>query len=236
MTSTPIARIIDRARINCSSATDGIIRLEFYNALNEFLQRSNIWLFELPMQIVRETNDYVVNTGQNVAINRLMNLGQVNSTIVLEYAPTDPPQYLIDANPQSGAEINNPLFRTPRAGVLLNAGTTNPVVRIRTNPGNEIWVATFALSIIDPLDADGLPVVPAWIIQKYQDAIGDGVISRLMAQTGKPHSNSQGAAFHGRKFNQGVGLAREEIRTMLTFGGQAWRFPGGWNSYNPRLY
>ena len=36
MTTTPIARIIDRVRYNCPGALDGIVRLELYNSLQEF--------------------------------------------------------------------------------------------------------------------------------------------------------------------------------------------------------
>ena len=184
------------------------------------------------------TNDYLIDTGQNVVVNRLMGIARVEPYpgVSLEYAPTNPPQFLIDSNPQTGSQINNPLFRTPREAVLLNAGTPTPVLRIFHNPGpNQLWVATLALNIVDPLDADGLPIVPQSIMEKYKDAIGDGAISRLMAQGGKPYSNEQGAAFHGRKFNQGVGLARQEVRDMFTYGGQRWTYPIGWRSYKPRL-
>lgn len=237
MTTTPIARVIDRVRYNCPGALDGLVRLELYNAMSEFFARSNIWLFELPVYTVRETNDYIVDTGQDVLVNRLMAISEIAPQPIapLEYAPTNPPQFLADVNPPSGPEVNNPLFRVPRGGVLLNAGTPNPIIRIAFNPGQRVWVATLALNVSDPLDADGLPIVPAWIMEKYKDAIGDGVISRMMTQAGKPYSNQQGAAFHGRKFNQGVGLARQEARDMFTYNGQRWSFPEGWSSRYMRL-
>lgn len=239
MTTTPLARIIDTVRINCPGYVDGTVRLELYNTLNEFFQRTNVWLFELPLTIVPETNDYVLDTGQNVVINRLMSLGEMQRSpnLVLEYAPTNPPQFLLDANSQNGPEVNNWRFRTPQAGILLNAGVATPVLRIGFNPGpSRIWVAVLALNITDPLDADGLPVVPTWIMEKYRDILGHGVISRMMTQAGKPYSNEQGGAFHGRKFNQGVGLAREEVRAMFAYGGQRWAFPGGWTNNRARFY
>jgi hypothetical protein len=238
MTTTPIARMIDRIRYNCPGALDGVVRLELYNAMSEFFQRTNIWLFEVPIEIVPTTNDYVVDTGQNVVVNRLMATARVEPYpgVSLDYAPTDPPQFLIDNNPSTGSQINNPIFRTPREAVLLNAGTPNPVIRIMINPGpNQLWVATLALNIVDPLDADGLPVVPQSIMEKYKDHISAGAISRMMAQGGKPYSNDPGAAYHGRRFNQGVGLARQEVRDMFTYGGQRWVFPRGWARIKSRF-
>jgi hypothetical protein len=239
MTTTPITRIIDRVRYNCPGATEGIMRAEFYNALSEFFGRTNIWLFEMLVPIVAATNDYILDTGQNVVVNRLMGLGRVDPlpSSNIQYAPMDPPQFLMDSNPPSGPTTNNLIFRIAREGMLLNAGTPNPVLRIMFNSGPQIWIATVALNIVDPLDADGLPVVPQWIMEKYKDAIGDGVISRMMTQAGKPYSNEQGAAFRGRKFNQGVGLARQEVRSMLTYGAQRWSYPGGWsNRFGQRMY
>lgn len=235
MTTTPIARVLDRIRYNCPGVLDGIARLELYNSMVEFLQRSNIWLFELPIDIVTTSNDYILDTGQPVVVNRLMGLGCAigSPNLNLAYVPMNPPQFLMDNNPQAGSEVNNPVFRVPRQGILLNAGTPTPVLRIMINPGpNQIYIATLSLCITDPMDADGLPIVPEWIMEKYKDALGDGAISRLMAQGGKPYSNDQGAGFHGRKFNQGVGLARQEVRTMLLYGGQRWVYPRGWTTYS----
>ena len=77
---------------------------------------------------------------------------------------------------------------------------------------------------------------PDWVLEKYLNAIASGVASALMLQPGKPYScQMPGAQYHGRKFNEGVGLARTEIRNMFTYGGQRWNFPGGWNTPRPRL-
>lgn len=239
MTTTNMARLNDLVRMSAPGALDGIIRLQIYEAMKEFFQRSNIWLLELPVFIVGATNDYQLATGQNVIINRLMSLERPRSPPPPlgpwppAYVPMCPPQYLTvqQSEDQPYTEGQNPLFRTRRAGVLLNAGSKCPILRIYENPNaDEVWIAMLALNTCDPTDADGFVEPPDWIMEKYLSGIASGVISRLMLQPGKPYSSLPGSQYHGRKFNEAVGLARTEARTLFTFAGQRWAFPGGWNS------
>jgi hypothetical protein len=256
--SPNVIRLHDMVRLAAPGAMDGIIKLETFNALREFFQRSDAWLFELPIYVVQWTNDYILNTGLNATVNRLIGLERPRSPPPPyewqpEYVPTDPPQYLAvtagdtsaeDApmqypstyNVASATEAQNPLFRVRRSGVLLNAGVKCPVLRIAMNPSeNEVWIATLSLNVADPTDEQGLTNPPDWVMNKWFDYIASGIICRLMLQPGKPYSSIQGAQYHGRKFNEGVGISRTEIRRMLTYGAQRWNFPQGWNSARPRL-
>lgn len=241
MASVSLNRIIDNARIHCPGALEGMIRLEIFNILKEFFARNNIWLFEMVVDINRGANDYVINTGQNVVVTRLMSLNRPRTRppVPPRYLPTDPPQYLElwTVEGQYGTnEAINPLYSVPRDAILLNAGTKCPIMRIRWNPqADELWIATVSLNVADPTDSEGLPCVPDWIAEKYNGYLADGVISRLMLQPGKPYSSQAGAAFHGRKFNLGLGLARQESRNMFTYGSQRWAFPQTWNYRRPRV-
>lgn len=234
-------RIIDSARITCPGALDGMLNMALFDAMKEFFARSNIWLFQAVVNIVPNANDYEISTCQPVVVNRLMDLCQPSTPPPTppQYLPMDPPQYLAlwSAYGQYGTnETINPDFSVPRSAVLLNAGTRCPIMRIRWNPmSNQWWVATVAVNISDPTDGEGLPKAPDWILEKYYDYICSGVKSRLMLQPGKGYSSPQGAAFHGRRFNEGVGLARTEIRNMFTYNGQRWAFPQGWNYRKPHV-
>lgn len=239
MTTTNMARLNDRVRANAPGALDGIIRMEMFEVLKEFFQRTNIWLLELPIFIVPETNDYQLTTGQNVAVNRLMSLDRPRSPPPPAgpwpptYVPMCPPQYLtvMQGEDQPYTEAQNPIFRQRRAGALLNAGSKCPILRIFQNPNsNETWIATLALNSCDPTDSEGFTEPPDWIMEKYLSGIASGVISRLMQQPGRPYTSMPGMQFHGRKFNEAVGLARTEVRQMFTYGAQRWNFPTGWNS------
>jgi hypothetical protein len=258
MTTTNMARLNDMVRVSAPGSLDGAIRMEMYNCLREFFERSDAWLFELPVYVVETTNDYILETGVNATVNRLMGLERPRSppppgVWSPSYVPTCPPQYLaVTANDTSAEEMpiqypstynvssateaQNPLFRVRRSGVLLNAGVKCPVLRIAMNPSaQEIWIATLSLNVCDPTDSDGFTEPPDWLMSKYLDYLASGITMRLMLQPGKPYSSINGAQYHGRKFNQGVGIARTEVRRMLTYGAQRWNFPQGWNSARPRL-
>ena len=237
MTTTNLARLNDMVRMTCGGALDGVVRMEMFNALKEWFQRTDSWLLEVPIYIQSNTNDYQVGTGQNVVINRLMALERPRSPpppdelLVQPYLPMCPPQFLSTVGPTISSEAQDPLFRTQRAGVLLNAGAKCPILRIRDNPAaNEIWIATLALNICDPVDSEGFVQPPDWIMEKYLNYLASGVNMRLMLQPGKPYSSTQGAQYHGRMFNQGIGLCRTEVRRMFAYDAQRWNFPQGWNA------
>ena len=237
MTSTTMARIQDGIRISTPGSLDGLIRLELYNVLKEFFQRTDAWLLELPIYIVPSTNDYQVSTGQNVVVNRLMGLDRPRSPPPSvefpqpPYLPMCPEQFLATDGRNSASEAQDPLFRTHRSGVLLNAGEKCPILRIRDNPtANETWIATLALTPCDPTDPDGFATPPDWVMEKYLSYIANGVNMRLMLQPGKPYSSTQGAQYHGRMYQQGIGLCRTEVRRMFGYAAQRWAYPQGWNS------
>jgi hypothetical protein len=237
MTTTNMARLNDMVRMTCGGALDGVIRMEMLNTLKDWFQRTDSWLLEIPIYIQPNTNDYQIGTGQNVAVNRLMGLDRPASPppsgvpLVPPYLPMCPPQYLTTLGASADSQVQDPLMRTKRVGVLLNAGAKCPILRIRDNPtANEVWIATLGLNVCDPVDSAGFTSPPDWVMEKYLNYIANGVNMRLMLQPGKPYSSMPGAQYHGRMFNQGIGLCRTEIRRMFTYGSQRWQFPGGWNS------
>lgn len=243
MTTTNIARLQDRARISAPGALDGVIRMETYDAMREFFARTDAWLMELPVYITSETNDYQIDTCQNAIVQRLMSLERPrappppNSPWPPNYLPMCPPQYLpVWQSSSTPTESQNPMFRTRRTGWLLNAGSKCPFMRIQDNPNvQETWIVTLSLNICDPMDADGFGEPPDWVMEKWGNYISSGVVCRLMLQPGKPYSSLPGSQYHGRKFNEGVGIARTEVRRMFTYGSQRWMFPSGWNTPRPRL-
>lgn len=227
--SISIVRLLDLVRIDCPGVTDGILRNTLFNILREFFRRSNVWLFEMPVYITADTNDYVLNTCQNANVIRLMSLDKPQwfPTDGIEYVPGCPPQFIKYPTVTPNAQTSNPFPRAPREGGLLNAGSKCPILRIFWNPGNpDIWIALLALSVADPVDGRGIPTdMPDWIIEKYFDYIANGVSGKLMLSPNKPYSSPKLAEYNMRKFHEGVGLARTENRHLFTYGSQRWMFP-----------
>lgn len=235
--SLSLVRLLDTVRIDCAGVTDGILRKVLFDTLREFFRRSNIWLFELPIYIVPTTNDYVLNTCQNASIIRLMALERPQYFPVsgdptdpanqVTYVPGCPPQFIQYPTVIPGYETQNPYPRVPRDGGLLNAGSKSVVLRILWNPGSpDVWIATLSLSVADPTDPNGLPVeMPDWIIEKYYDYIAQGITGKLQLSPNKSYSSPKMAEYNMRKFHEGVGLARTEVRNFFNYAGQRWIFP-----------
>ena len=234
-TSTNLARLNDMVRMTCGGALDGIIRMEMFNALKEWFSRTDSWLLEVPIYIQPHTNDYQIGTGQNVSVTRLMGLDRYDSPLPADglpaYLPMCPPQFLSTVGRDGNYQAQDPALRAQRVGVLLNAGAKCPILRIRDNPSaEEVWLALLSCNVCDPVDSEGFTSPPDWIMEKYTNYLANGVNMRLMLQPGKPYSSQPGATYHGRMWNQGIGLCRTEVRRMFTYGSQRWNFPGGWNS------
>ena len=235
--STNIVRLQDMVRLSTPGALDGTIRMEVFNVLKEFFQRSDAWLLELPVYIVPHICDYQLNPCQNVVINRLMGLGRSdNPNATFSYVPMCPQQFYAAGGDSTNFGLQNPLFRSWRGAMLLNAGARHRscgswITRHPMRLGGDS-----ALTPCDPVDSDGFVDPPDWVMEKYLRGIASGVISALMLQPGKPYSSLPGAQYHGRKFNEAVGLAKKEVRHMFVWGAQRWNFPmGGYNTPRPRL-
>lgn len=91
------------------------------------------------------------------------------------------------------------------------------------------FYATVALTVDDPVNAEGYANFPSWILALYQTDIEDGVLARMMSQPAKPYSNTQLALFHQRRFTSATAVARAEAQRRYTYGGQVWRFPQSFN-------
>jgi hypothetical protein len=221
----------------CGGALDGVIRAEMFLMFKEFFERTDAWLLELPIYIEPNSNDYTLETGQNALVTRLQCLQRPRSppppvgAWPPQYLPMCPPQFLpVSAAEGQAIEAQNPAFRVVRAGGLLAPGKC-PILRIADNPtANEVWIATLSMNVCDPVDAQGFSSPPDWVVEKWLTYLISGVCMRMMLQPGKPYSSVQGSSFHGRKYNEGIGLARKEVKNMFIHSAQHWRFPSGWNS------
>jgi hypothetical protein len=95
----------------------------------------------------------------------------------------------------------------------------------KATPDNSTLTTIVTLSVQEPVDADGMPQLPAWIVEKYYDGILDGTLARMFSQPAKPFSNASLALLHQRRFAGQKGLAKREANRRGIYRGQAWTFP-----------
>jgi len=245
MASPSVIRLIDTCRLHVPGSGDGILRLELFNAAKEFFRETCIWREELNVFVTATSYDYDLITASRGVIHTLMRLAKPNPPVgpnaVNKPANATGGDFNADFNSDfSGKNSLAPVatgyptqpYNTavhdaaPREGWLLASGADDAILRIKNLPNaNEVWIAEVALTVSDPTDGDGIPFMPDWIVEKYQDTLLDGVLSRIMIHPAKPYSSAQGAMLHGKRFNMGKGQARNDARHGATFGVQRWSFP-----------
>lgn len=90
------------------------------------------------------------------------------------------------------------------------------------------WSAVIAKRTAEPLSSDKYPNIDDWIVEKYADCIGRGVIARLQIEPQKPYSNLMLAQVNQRAYIDGRSIARANDGHANVFDAQGWRFPQSW--------
>jgi len=213
MAAQDITRLMSTARVRLPGATDQALQLELFSVMDEFFKGSNVWqediTFTVPGNDPAGTVYDIVSTAPSL-IDKLMWVFQ---------QPTDANQ---------------------RPSVPVAAAMSTPgELTLRTQPSSPVsYIATVALTVLDPTNRDGYVSFPAWVLARYRAVILDGLLGRMMTQPNKPFTNSQLAIYHLRKFVSGISAARVDVTRNNTYRQQAWRFPafsggsqrgrGGW--------
>lgn len=190
-----VKRMMTNLRVRLPGAIDDALRLEVFNTLNEFFQDSNIWTEQISVDVQKGVSDYDITPDTPSSIVRLMWFGNLDTKV-----PT-----LASMNTMEG-----------------NAGQLHLEIKPESS---YTAAAVISLTVNDPLDRDGDPVFPDWVLNKYQNDIIDGVLARMMSQAAKPYTNPQMAVFHAKSFKAAVAFARIEANRHNVYGAQAWGFP-----------
>jgi hypothetical protein len=198
-----INRLMDNARVNLPGALDGALQTEFFNVINDFLEKSNLWTEDIAFPVtsvnVRGTTTEI--TPSAGAINRLM--------------------YVLDGDGcQRRMTMSEP-------GVLLFVDVPNVaatwVARVAKTVIDPIPTSGRLA---------GFPQAPGWILTKYNNGLLSGLMGNMMAQVSKPYTNPKLSLLHMRKYGQALSHARAEARHQNLFSGQTWRFPSFGNRSN----
>lgn len=117
MASTEILRLMKNLRVQLPGAIDDAIKLEVYNALNDFFQGSNIWREDLSVAITAGDKSYTLTPTQTSNIVRLIGvensdklpvsatLDLITQELVLELEPSTNDTYTV----QVVLTVNDPV-------------------------------------------------------------------------------------------------------------------------------
>ncbi len=101
----------------------------------------------------------------------------------------------------------------------------NTIVLLRPVSQSYTLIATLALFPVDPVDANGNPIFPSWILDNYFDVLFSGLLYRMLVQPAKPYSNAALAAVYYKVYLKGRGLAAADVVRSNVYNNQSWAFP-----------
>lgn len=207
MASASMNRLLDDVRIRAPGAIDSTIYAEVLTAADALLRKSGAWKQEFEFDVTPSTSSPL----------------------------TSPDDFTYKLNPPAGSMCVRLIGVVNANGTPTKA--TMPVtnyIQLAGSPnGEETYRALLVLTVSDPVTRAGEPVFPDWIVQKYRDALMDGILAGLMGQQAKPYTNISLAAFHKSSFKSKCAAARIDVDRGNVQGGQAWRFPQSFNVRKP---
>jgi hypothetical protein len=201
MPSADMTRLMDQCRVRLPGALDGAIQQEMYSAFDHLLQISHLWYEDITF-VANPTDD---SYEQN------------------------PAAYTYTLTPTSGQVVRLLSVAAEDGAGISAAMPIIPDLILAVPPeATSVYVARVVLTVA-AVDVDGYPIVPDWIVSKYQAKILDGVLGRMMSQIAKPYSSTQMALTHTRLFNSFVQRAKVEALRENVHAAQRWRFPQTFN-------
>jgi hypothetical protein len=201
-------RLIKNARVSLPGSLDDAILLELFNVLDQFFRESGVWTEE----------------------------------ILFSVQPNDPVGTVYYIEPESVSTIVR-LYTVMNAdGFRQRAAMSIPgEVTFLTPPPNQeplanpyYYTAHVTLSIVDPVQRDGYPEFPQWILEKYGTGILSGLLGRMMAQPAKPYGNLQLATAHMAAFRRTISIAATESLHRNLNNAQAWVYPRSFRTRSRR--
>jgi hypothetical protein len=201
---SPFDRIYADVRKDVPSIAQAVVQQELFRVMDDFTQRTNIWQEEVPVPILPNVVSY--------DINGLVTDGKINRLM-----------FVYDANATTK--------HWPRSGISMRVPGILSLYYPPTTAAS--WVAVVAKRTTEPFDADtGYPVIDDWIVEKYGDTIGRGILARLQFEPQKPYSNPMLAQANQRAYYAGCSQARANDGHTNVFNGQNWLYPQGWGTVN----
>jgi hypothetical protein len=240
-TCVPADRIIQSVLVHAPGTTEQVVQLQLFNTMDEFFRRTSVWRVESDIQMDENTREYSLPVPLDAAFVRIisLNLGGTpvpptgGSTVQLAIGRLTADQTFGDGDTEYDADILGPpvgasafsyAFYRPGYITLSQLPTTEQLM----SSLNALIVLTIAKSSLECAPGDWQ--IEEWMHDMFFEDWLNGTLGRLFAMPSKPWSNKDLAAYHGKKYRQGMGQRKQESNRGFVYGRPGWRYPrqGGW--------
>ncbi len=199
MPSASMNRLMDNARVRLPGAIDATILAELFSVVKEFCVESNVW---------QQTFDIEVTAVQTSAL-------------------TAPDDFTYTLYPPTGSLVTRLISVRDANTSPVRASLVDPnAVLLERSPNeDQIYSVVAVLTVTDPVTRAGEPMAPDWIVERYTEALLDGVLARMMSQAAKPYTSPAMGALHYAMFKKAASQAKYQSQNGNVYGAQAWRYP-----------
>jgi hypothetical protein len=242
MACTPADRLMQSLRVRVPGATDGVIELELFNVVDEFLRRTSAWKYDQEIALIEGNLEYPLVVPIDTTVVRLLavthndvpvtSAASAAASVTTAFARLAPEEIFPDGDSsylpaasdlgEQGAGLFT--YAVYRPDYITVTGTSDEDTRkyplkIRT-----------ALSIArECLECNcGDWPIEDWMFDMYFDVWFDGALGKLMGMKAKPWSDTTLAGFHHRRFRNAMAYRKQEVRRGFAYDIATWRFPGAW--------
>lgn len=196
-------RLFRVASMRLPGALQDAMKYELFEVLNEFFSHSNAWRERIEFRTIADVDTYDILPFSG----RIVSLIQVWDVSSVKEGSSDSNGFMVAATMPGDGVVK--LHHAP------------------TMPGR--FEAEVSLTVKDPVTREGYPEAPPNLLERYHEALLDGLLSRMMSQPSKPYTNNQLATYHMRRFRGGMSRAKVDVMHGGLANAQRWRFPQTFN-------
>lgn len=114
----------------------------------------------------------------------------------------------------------------PMTGLLMRVPGVLTLSRLPSD--SKTWIVVVAKRVAEVDPSTNYPMIDEWIVDKYADTLGMGILGRLQIMPQKPWSNPMLAQPNLRAYYSGRSEARVNDSHANVYNGQRWSYPQSW--------
>jgi hypothetical protein len=234
----PIDRLLQTLKVDVPGATDGVLSLHLFNAIDEFLRRTSAWRYEQDIGLNVGSSDYPLSLPLDSAIVRLLAVShnsipvanaQAVAAVTTSLGRLSPDQTFPDGD-ASFAPVEHDIgadqrftYAIYRPDYVTVTGVDNTTIQ---HPLKMVVALSLSRGCLEKDCGDWQ--LDDWMYDMYFQDWLDGAKQRLYGMPAKPWSNKELMIFHGKKFRVAMGFRKQEAARGFVYDTPVWRFPRGW--------
>lgn len=233
-TLTPADRLMQSIRVRVTGATDAIITLELFNAIDEFLKRTMAWRETNDITLVGDTLEYDMGVPAGAEVVRIIKVTHNGLPVSVTGAGGITSSSLGTLLPEMTFPDGDAEFlpvETDLAGGVFTYAVYRPdFITVSTPPDAEQQKFPLQVVIALTIAADSLELdagdwqLPDWTYQSYFQDWLDGALFKLFSMANKPWSSKDLMLYHGKRWRAAMSFRMQEANRGFTYGVPGWRF------------